>query len=75
MANQIQRLPVIEWQPPVSRPTRTAVTRNHSDNQDFGFLVSMITVAAVCMSGLTIAAVSSLTTQPSTQTYTYRSYQ
>jgi len=72
MANQIQRLPVIEWKPEPTPVTRTYTARQSSDNRDFGFLVSMIAVAAVCISGLTIAAVTSVNTAPSSN-YIHRS--
>ena len=73
MANQIQRLPVIEWQPEPAPVPRTYAIPTQSSTSDFGSIVSMIAIAAVFISGLTIAAVSSLTTQTSTQNYIHRS--
>ena len=77
MANPIQRLPVIEWQPDPAavRHTyaRTVVASKQSDTTDFGFIVSMVAVLAVCFSGLTIAATTSVNTDPTPQTYIHRS--
>ena len=72
MANQIQHLPVIEWQPERAPVARTYTANQSSANTDFGFIVSMIAVAAVCISGLTIAAATSVNTELP-PTYIHRS--
>ncbi len=75
MANSIQRLPVIEWQPERSPIARTyAAPAISTDSKDFGFIVSMIAVGAVLVSGLVIAGITSVNTQPTPQNYTHRSY-
>ena len=73
MANQIQRLPVIEWQPEPAPVSRTYSIPTQSSTSDFGFIVSMIAVAAVCISGFTIAAATSVNTDPTPQNYIHRS--
>jgi hypothetical protein len=73
MANPIQRLPVIEWQHesiPVIRTPAVSIPKNDTN---FGFIVSVITVGAVLISGLLIAGISSINTDPTPQTYSYRS--
>jgi hypothetical protein len=73
MANPIQRLPVIEWQHesiPVIRTPAVSIPKNDTN---FGFIVSMLAVLTVCIGGLTIAAVTSVQTDPTPQTYSYRS--
>jgi hypothetical protein len=74
MANQIQRLPVIEWQPepaPVNRTSTTAT--NCSTSKDYSFTISLVTVLAVLFGGLTIAGVISVNTDPYPQTPIHRS--
>ena len=73
MANQIQHLPVIEWQPESAPVPRSYAVQQPSSNTEFGFIVSMIAVAAVCVSGLAIAGITSVNTQPASQTYIHRS--
>ena len=74
MANQIQRLPVIEWQPepaPVNRTSTTAT--NWSTSKDYSFPISLVTVLAVLFGGLTAVTVASLSTNTYSQTPIHRS--
>jgi len=66
MANQIQRLPVIEWQP-------EPVPVNCSNTKEYSFTISLVTVLAIFFGGLTVATVASLSTNTYSQTPIHRS--
>lgn len=73
MANQIQRLPVIEWQPEPVVTSRPTVSYNTPQEDSTGFYLFMAAVAAICIGGLTIAGMTSVNTDPYPQTSIHRS--
>jgi hypothetical protein len=75
MANQVQRLPVIEWQPevrPTINPARPYATHRSEPAQ---IPVVFIVITSILLAGFTFGAVTSVTQETNRSIETHRSYQ